>query len=109
MLRHLLLCVGLCAAFAMAQDTPKDLEPLPESPAVDDTDATADEPQVTIKQRGEDTVEEYRVNGRLYMIKVTPKHGVPYYLVDRRGGGQFTRMDTLDSGFTVPMWVILGF
>lgn len=97
------------ASLALAQNTPKDLDPLPEAPAVDEAGGTADEPQVTIKKRGEDTVEEYRVNGRLYMIKVTPKHGVPYYLVDRKGGGQFARMDTLDSGFTVPMWVILGF
>ncbi len=104
-------CFAICfaASLALAQNTPKDLEPLPEAPVVDEAGGTADEPQVTIKQRGEDTVEEYRVNGRLYMIKVTPKHGVPYYLVDRRGGGAFERMDTLDSGFSVPMWVILGF
>jgi hypothetical protein len=34
---------------------------------------------------------------------------VPYYLVDQRGNGQFARMDALDSGLVVPMWVILGF
>ena len=28
------------------------------------------------------------------MIKVTPAHGVPYYLVDREGDGKFTRDDT---------------
>jgi hypothetical protein len=51
-------------------------------------------------------VEEYRVNGRLYMMKVTPPHGVSYYLVDDRGDGTFSRKDALDTGVRVPMWVI---
>jgi hypothetical protein len=100
----------LASSLALAQNTPPELEPLPEAPpSVDDSGGSPDEPQVTIKQRDDATVEEYRVNGRLYMMKITPKHGVPYYLVDRRGGGQFERLDTLDSGFTVPMWAILRF
>ena len=33
------------------------------------------EPQVTILKRGTDTVEEYRIGGKLYMVKVTPAHG----------------------------------
>ena len=50
-------------------------------------------PQVTIVQRGNDTVEEFRLQGRLYMIKVTPPHGVPYYLIDEKGDGQMIRRD----------------
>ena len=108
-MRNWCFAILFSATLALAQNTPKDLEPLPQAPSIDDAGDAAEEPQVTIKKRGEDKVEEYRVNGRLYMIKVTPQHGVPYYLVDRKGGGQFTRLDALDSGFTVPMWVILGF
>ena len=44
-------------------------------------DAVPTEPEVTIRQEGDRTVEEYRVNGFLYAIKVTPKTGAPYYLV----------------------------
>jgi hypothetical protein len=40
------------------------------------------------------------------MIKVTPKVGKPYYLVDDRGDGQFTRQDISDSGVRPPMWII---
>ena len=47
-------------------------------------DATA-QPEVTITHEAAQTVEEYRANGKLYMIKITPKHGLPYYLVDDRG------------------------
>jgi hypothetical protein len=67
------------------------------------------EPEVTIIQRGEDTVEEYRIGGRLYMMKVTPKGGPPFYLVDQFGDGNFTRLETLDSGVRPPMWVIHRF
>lgn len=68
-----------------------------------------DEPQVTITKEVGQTVEEYRSNGKLYMIKVTPKHGKPYYLIDDRGDGKFARQESLDSGLRVPQWVIFKF
>jgi hypothetical protein len=64
------------------------------------------EPQVTIQKRGDQTIEEYRMNGRLYMVKVTPSHGVAYYLVDDVGRGDFVRRDNFDTRTRVPMWVI---
>lgn len=98
---------------ALAQDPPppKDLQPLPEPPPPPpglELDPAL-EPQVTIVKRGEDTVEEFRLNGRLYMMRVTPRYGVPFYLVDNRGDGNFARMDHLDSGVRPPMWVIYSF
>lgn len=90
---------------AVAQQRPADLQPVPPPPPLP---AGADnfEPQVTIVQRGEDRVEEHRVNGKLYMQKVTPSHGAAYYLVDERGDGQWRRVDVTDSGLRVPQWVI---
>lgn len=88
------------------------LQPLPEPPAAPpglEPDASL-EPKVTITKHGEETVEEYRVNGKLYMMKVTPPHGgTPYYLVDERGDGKFDRKDGLDSGLRIPRWVIFRF
>jgi len=43
------------------------------------------EPEVTIVHLGDKTVEEYRVNGFLYAVKVTPKIGKPYFLVRAEG------------------------
>ena len=89
----------------------RNLQPLPEPPpppAGLELDASL-EPQVTIQKRGSETVEEFRIRGRLYMIKVTPAHGVPYYLIDENGRGDFTRRDTYDTGTRVPMWVIHQF
>ena len=95
------------AAAAWAQQ-PQNLEPLPEPPPPPpglELDPGL-EPQVTITKKGEDTVEEYRVNGQLYMLKVTPPGGVPYYLYDDVGNGDFTRRDAQDAGVRVPKWVI---
>lgn len=93
---------------AWAQQQPPKLEPLPEPPPPPpgmELDADQ-EPQVTIVKKGEDTVEEFRVNGQLYMVKVTPPGGVPYYLYDDVGNGDFTRRDAHDAGVRVPKWVI---
>ncbi len=73
------------------------------------SESDAGAPEVIITQLADTTVEEYRANGRLYMIKITPKHGVPYYLVDERGDGKFARQESLDSGLRVPRWVIKSF
>ena len=84
------------------------LQPLPEPPPPPPglEPDSALEPQVTIQRRGTETVEEFRVNGRLYMIRVTPAHGRPYYLLDTVGRGDFTRYDSYDTGTRPPMWVI---
>ncbi|MDR2838383.1 MAG: DUF2782 domain-containing protein [Azonexus sp.] len=85
-------------------------EPLPAvpppPPGMEAFDA-AIEPEVTIVQNKEDTREEYRLHGKLYMVKVTPTVGKPYYLIDRQGDGVFTET-SLDGGAKVvpPMWII---
>lgn len=109
----LALLFGIAALPALAQNRPADLQPLPEPPPPPPgllTDADL-EPQVTIRKRGEDKVEEYRLNGKLYMIRVTPPHGTPYYLVDPKGDGGFVRQDSgvADKSLSVPMWVIHTF
>jgi hypothetical protein len=84
------------------------LQPIPEPPPPPpglEPDPTL-EPQVTIQRRGTETVEEFRLNGRLYMVKVTPAHGKSYYLVDNIGRGEFTRHESYDTGTRPPMWVI---
>ena len=107
----LLIALTLPAYAEGAKSLPKDLQPLPETPPAPASiePDPAFEPQVTIIKRGEEKVEEYRIGGKLYMLKVTPPHGVPYYLVDQKGDGQFSRQDNLDSGVRVPQWVLIRF
>jgi len=87
---------------------PAGLQPLPEPPpppAGYQLDPAL-EPQVTITNRGADKAEEYRVSGRLYMIKVTQPNGLTYYLIDSKGDGTFSKQESFDSGMRVPQWVI---
>lgn len=43
-------------------------------------------PDVSVRQQGENTIQEYRQNGRVYMVVVTPKHGPQQiYNVDKDG------------------------
>ena len=98
-------------AFAQPAPPPPKLEPLPEAPpAPPEIAADAElEAQVTIVRRENETIEEFRVNGRLTMVKVTPRHGRPYYLVADGASGSFVRRDSLDSGLRVPLWVLFSF
>lgn len=104
----LLLSSFSCAALAAQTEQ---LAPLPPPPALATGPNTSinDEPEVTIIKKTELTVEEYRSGGRLYMIKITPKIGPPYYLVDDRGDGKFARQESLDTGFRPPQWIIHRF
>lgn len=109
---RLALLALLCAIAlpAAAQTRPSDLQPLPEPPPPPPGLADpALEPQVTITKRGADKVEEFRMGGNLYMIKVTPPNGTPYYLIDPKGDGGFVRHDVGDKALSVPMWVIRTF
>jgi hypothetical protein len=71
--------------------------------AADDTPSA--DPDVTIRQDGDKTIQEYRQNGFLYAIKITPKHGKPYFLVRADGtDDNFIRSDQPDM--LIPAWKI---
>ncbi|WP_111268216.1 DUF2782 domain-containing protein [Marilutibacter maris] len=58
-------------------------------PAAADPTAGLVDPQVIrSEQPNGDVIEEYRVNGRLQVVKVTPARGPVYYLQDRDGDGR---------------------
>ena len=43
-------------------------------------------PEVRVRQKGDDSIQEYSRNGRVYMVVVTPKNGIPQtYMVDPEG------------------------
>jgi hypothetical protein len=67
------------------------------------------EPEVVIIQREDKTIEEYRVNGQLYMIKVIPKNAPPYFLLDNDGDGTMeSRLGAsdLEPDIMIPRWVL---
>ncbi|NER58798.1 DUF2782 domain-containing protein [Pseudomonas sp. MAFF212428] len=68
-------------------------------------EAPSADPDVTIRTEGDKTIQEYRQNGFLYAIKVTPKGGKPYFLVRADGSeGNFVRSDQPDM--LIPSWKI---
>lgn len=101
------LAVLLTAGAAVAQDeeaedlaAPPPIPPVdaaPAEPVQEDVpippkvldDSSRVEPTVEIRRDEDDNiVEEYRLEGRVYMVKVTPKNGLPYYYLDDDGDGQ---------------------
>ena len=105
-MRRLLPILLLATAPAWAQS---DLQPLPAvpppPPGMEAFDAAL-EPQVNIVKTEKDTREEFRINGKLYMIKVTPAVGKPYYLVDHQGDSNFIEADAIGPTTKPPMWIL---
>ena len=73
------------------------------TPAANDPTAGLEGADVTTREVDGDRIEEYRVQGQLHVVKVTPRRGPTYYLVDRNGDG---RLDSSEGEGTVSpvMW-----
>ena len=66
------------------------------------------EPEVNIREEPTQTIEEFRSAGRPYMIRVTPRGGLPaYYMVDNDGDGTLeTRVNSPSNPPATPRWVL---
>jgi len=81
---------------------------LPSDAQSSDDSRNLPKPDVTIIHEKDRTVEEYRVGGVLRYVKITPKHGKPYYLVDRNGDGiPETYYDPLKGPPPINQWLLL--
>ncbi len=129
---QLILLISLCSPLAQAEDSgvmppPANVQNSPESTGSADQPSAAGNGQLSdelnaskgsanvqihtkIRQDGT-RVDEYSRNGHVYMIKVTPPHGLPpYYLYKERSSGTFHRL--LPGAYkhiTPPEWVIKKF
>src|SRR5438067_1335574 len=102
--------LGVTLVIAQPAPPPPKLEPLPEIPPPPGISGDEElQPQVTITQRQGEKVEEARVNGRLMWVRVTPRHGRPYFLIPDQGGNTYIRRDSNDTGLKVPLWVLFSF
>ena len=68
------------------------------------------EPEVQIVRKGNTTVTEYRVNGKIRAIKVQPDGNFPaYYLYDTDADGRLDqRMSRYEPDLLIPHWTILS-
>ncbi|MBF0219068.1 MAG: DUF2782 domain-containing protein [Gammaproteobacteria bacterium] len=63
-----------------------------------DAAAAAERPQVTIIRQQQSTIYEYRLGGELYMVRIEPKQGAPYFLIDSDHDGSLeTRRNALEA------------
>ncbi len=104
-----LACLALAPALALAQEDLAKPPPLPEEsesykPLMPEAEPQPGEqedvpippkvqqeqlePTVRIIEEEERTIEEYSSNGKVYMVKITPRKGVPYYYIDTDGDGK---------------------
>ncbi len=74
------------------------------SPALAADRDSLGEPEVTITQQGDKTIEEYRINGFLYAVKVIPKKGKPYFLVRADGDDGFIHSGKPE--LRIPSWEV---
>lgn len=109
----MLFCLAVRAEYP--QELVPDAPPPPPMPLPDASPAPPSglseeeelQPEVKITKRGEDIVYEYRINNQLYMVKIVPRLGYPYYLVDQDGDGSLeSRYSNLEPNLLVPRWII---
>lgn len=100
----LLAAVSLSIAVTVrSQEEAADAEELAEPPPIPPKVQNEQlEPSVTIRRDEEENViEEYSLDGRVYMVKVTPKNGIPYYYLDDDGDGQLELRESDRAAYPV--------
>lgn len=81
-----------------------------EAPTVVPSPVTGEqvEPDITITESGGNIVYEYRVRGMLYMVRIQPQFGPPYFLYDLNGDGIIDAQDRSPMNTSVPQWVLFS-
>lgn len=65
------------------------------------------EPEVKIRRTPRATIYEYRRNGSLFMVRVLPSSGAPYYFVDTDGDGALDYQPGEPVQDTTNQWILL--
>ncbi|MDT8405777.1 MAG: DUF2782 domain-containing protein [Methylococcales bacterium] len=84
-------------------------QPVPEldNPPMPIDDETL-EPDITITRKDSKVIQEFRRNGQLYMVKVIPERGFPYYLIDTDGDGTLdVRGSDLERNLNINQWKLM--
>jgi len=108
---RLLICCLIFVYPVMARSEPELDEPpaMPEPPELPPRIQSGEEmePDITIIRKGKDTIQEYRRNGQLYMVKVIPQVGPPYYFLDSNGDGTLdVKKSDFDKQTNINLWTL---
>jgi uncharacterized protein DUF2782 len=110
MRRLLAFTIILIPVFAFGEDPgdTKNAADIPDVPMPVESGETL-EPDITIIRRGKKTIQEYRINGRLYKVKVIPDIGLPYYFIDGDGDGTMEiQRSGVDELSNINQWTIFS-
>ena len=112
MLRYLFICLVVFSSVVIAEESYSDSSGTPEVPdmPLPVEDGEPMEADITITRRGEKTIHEYRVNGKIYKIKVIPDIGPAYYFIDPDRDGEMEEVSEsdLDSLIKINQWTIFS-
>ncbi len=102
--------LALAPAVLVAQEGSGGFLSAPEVPSIPGRYAgdSASAPEVTITETDEGTVYEYRVKGQVYMVKVQPIVGPPYFLLDTNGDGVLDVEQRRTPDLAVPQWLLFS-
>ncbi|NOQ35929.1 MAG: DUF2782 domain-containing protein [Methylococcaceae bacterium] len=109
-MRRLLVLILLVPALCFAEEETEEVMPMPEMPDMPEEIESdeAMEPDITIIRKGKKTIQEFRKNGDLYMVKIIPDIGPAYYLIDTDGDGNMdVRGSDLDREQNIHQWKLL--
>jgi hypothetical protein len=100
----------LIPIFCVAEEPTEARIPIPDPPEmpmpVEDDEEM--EPDITIIRQQNKTIQEFRKNGVLYMVKIIPDIGPAYYLLDQDGDGQMdVHRSDLDRQLPINQWKLL--
>ena len=107
LLTALILWITLMPGFA-AEEAMIPIQDQPDLPAPVESGKPMD-PDVTIIRRGDETIEEYRIENRVVMVRITPAFGFPYVFTDQDGDGNLeVRQSDNMKGMTINKWVLFS-
>jgi len=101
------LVLALTTISAAEKEKTKVKKPVQDAPKVEK--GYVPRAEITITEGKEQLVKEYRINGMVRAIKVTPKNGFPaYYLIDHEGNGNFVKLGPdMGKEISVPNWILV--
>jgi len=103
----ILLFALASSSIALAEDSQTVI--IPEPPELPSQTVSGEpmSPDITITRQKKAEITEYSIDGRVYMVKVSPKNAPPYYMIDTDGDGDLeTRKSDLEEGLHIPHWIL---
>lgn len=108
-MRRLIILVTFVPGLALAESPSSEIPTaeIPDPPLPVQSGETL-EPDITIIRRGTKIIHEYRMDGKLYKVKIVPDIGPAYYMIDSDGDGEMeeVRNSDLEKGLNVQQWQI---